>query len=123
METPQVVALPNIPMAAFDGLPQGAQISGYDATFSIISSCIGTTSHRYRFTTQNRVANGCSGTDDSTLQFCLYNGDTKLDLATQTAVISTTETNTDIKVTLQRDVNPPQVGTHSVFVTVTIEPE
>ncbi len=125
ISVPPVVELPPIPLGTLQALQRGEQLPEYGTTFQLEANCAGATSHRYTFIPGGRTIDGCLGTVDSMLKFCLYHGDQMISIATTSAnpSIVQSENTTTLRVVPGRDTREPVPSEQSVSLTISISPE
>lgn len=118
-----LIALGDIPATAFNDKSANEEISGYDKTFAIKTSCAG--ANKYSLTlTPAKTSNGCLAASSEELAFCLYSGSAKINLAAAGTTLEreTTVTSETIKVVPARGSKAPTAGDYSGSMTVTIAP-
>lgn len=124
LSAPPSVDLGDIPVTAFDGLSAGGELTGYDKTFTITTSCLGTDKYELTFM-PTASSNGCLTTSSEGMGFCLYDSSAKKIGLTATGAIlegSTGSAGDEIKVVSARGSKAPSVGEHSATMEVTIAP-
>lgn len=124
LSAPPSVDLGDIPITAFDGLSAGGELTGYDKTFTIATSCSGTDKYVLTFT-PTASSDGCMTADGGGMGFCLYDPSAKKIALTSTGANlegSTASASQDIKVVPARSSKAPTAGDHAASMTVTIAP-
>lgn len=118
LSAPALVEVDNVPYTALAGLAGGEELTGYDKTFTITTTCSGTNKYSLLFIGQE-VGYGCLV--GGNIGFCLYqpNGE-KINLASSTSRNVSAEGSTfDVRVVPARIGNPaPGVGTGTLTVTI-----
>lgn len=114
----------DIPITEFAGKSAHEEINGYDKSFTITPSCMGTTNYVLTFTPV-KSSGGCLESTSQELAFCLYNSaGTKIELVETGATLQkeTSAGAENIKIVPARATNAPTAGEHSGTMTVTIAP-
>ncbi|RRZ91582.1 spore coat protein U domain-containing protein [Erwinia sp. 198] len=120
LSAPSSLDLGEIPVTAFEGATAGQEISGYDRTFAITTTCSGTNRFTITFT-PGSVNYNCLTASSGNMGFCLYEGNGNKIMLAGNRTVTAEGDEVNIKVVPLR-IGTPTVGNHSASVMIMISP-